>query len=104
MAHRLARALCKPEVGLEFTAAGHQYVLRGKLGTGAVGMVRKAVDRQSGREVAVKFLAPDPKYIEPSSFDDVAERFRREGQRGAALRHEHLVDILAYEENTAGSA
>jgi eukaryotic-like serine/threonine-protein kinase len=104
MAHRLARALCKPEVGLDFSAGGREYTLRGKLGTGAVGMVRKAADRLTGREVAVKFLAPDPKYIEPSSFDDVAERFRREGQRGAALRHEHLVDILAYEENADGSA
>jgi serine/threonine-protein kinase len=104
MAHRLARALCKPEVGLEFNAGGRQYVLRGKIGTGAVGMVRKAADRQTGRVVAVKFLAPDPKYIEPSAFEDVAERFRREGQRGAALRHEHLVDILAYEENADGSA
>lgn len=102
--HRLTRALCKPETGLEFSAGGRQYVLRGKIGTGAVGMVRKAVDRNSGQEVAVKFLAPDPKYIEPSAFEDVAERFRREGQRGAALRHENLVDVLAYEENADGSA
>jgi eukaryotic-like serine/threonine-protein kinase len=37
-----------------------------------------------------------------AAFDDVAERFRREGQRGAGLRHEHLVEILAYEDNAGG--
>jgi serine/threonine protein kinase len=52
----------------------------------------------------VKFLAPDPKYIEPDNFEDVAERFRREGVRGASLRHENLVTIHAYVENTSGSA
>lgn len=50
----------------------------------------------------MKILAPDPKYIDVAAFDDVAERFRREGSRGAGLGHNHLVQILAYEENTHG--
>jgi serine/threonine protein kinase len=53
--------------------------------------------------VAVKFFAPDAKYIEEDAFDEVAERFRREGQRGAGLRHEHLVTVLAYEDNADGA-
>jgi serine/threonine-protein kinase len=52
--------------------------------------------------VAIKFLAPDPKYIDVTAFDDVAERFRREGQRGEHLNHQHLVSILGYEENEDG--
>ena len=86
--HPLARPLCKLEAGLRFAVAGRPYVLGGTIGNGAVGIVRAAKDLQSDRRVAVKFLAPDPKYILPEVFDDVAERFRREGQRGAALRHE----------------
>jgi serine/threonine-protein kinase len=76
----------------------------GRIGDGAVGKVRKARDRSSGRVVAVKFFAPDPKYIDVEAFDEVADRFRREGQRGAALDHAHLVKILAYEENDGGGA
>jgi serine/threonine-protein kinase len=82
--------------------AGRAYLLDGVIGNGAVGIVRSARDLESERRVAVKFLAPDPKYILPEVFDDVAERFRREGQRGAALRHEHLVEILAYSDNSRG--
>lgn len=102
MAHPLRRSKCRPSVGMVFEAGGRQYVLEGKVGDGAVGIVRKARDRSSGKTVAVKFLAPDPKYIDENAFDDVAQRFRREGNRGAALSHEHLVEILAYEENTNG--
>ena len=57
-------------------------------------MVRKAVDRQSGREVAVKFLAPDPKYIEPSSFDDVAALVAGDGMKRLSLADRAVV-VLA---------
>ncbi|MEX1040947.1 MAG: serine/threonine-protein kinase [Pirellulaceae bacterium] len=77
------------------------YTLKGEIGTGAVGIVRRAV-ADSGGEVAIKFLAPDPKYIELSSFDDVAERFRHEGIRGSRLDHARLVRILDYAENRDG--
>jgi serine/threonine protein kinase len=50
----------------------------------------------------VKVLAPDPKYIDPDVFDDVEQRFKREGSRGAHLRDDHLVDIIAYESNEEG--
>lgn len=104
MPHPLRRAACKPEVGHVFSAGGREYQMLGRIGDGAVGKVRKARDRNSGRIVAVKLLAPDPKYIDVEAFDEVADRFRREGQRGAGLDHEHLVKILAYEENADGSA
>jgi serine/threonine-protein kinase len=89
---------------MKFSSHGVDYQLAGELGDGAIGIVRKAMRIGTNRVVAVKFLAPDAKYIEESKFDDVAERFRREGERGAGLDHEHLVDIIAYEENSNGSA
>ena len=49
------------------------------IGDGAAGIVRKAKAISSGKIVAVKFLAPDPKYIDISAFDEVAQRFKREG-------------------------
>lgn len=98
----LTRRLCKPRKGQYFQAGGEAYEMGGRIGNGAVGIVRKARNRKNGRVVAVKFLAPDPKYIDPEAFDDVAHRFRREGIRGAELRHENLVRILAFEENEDG--
>jgi len=87
-----------------FEAMGREYVLGGRVGDGAVGVVRRAKDRETDRVVAVKFLAPDTKYIEPAAIDEVAERFKREGKRGVGLRHEHLVEVLAYEDNAEGKA
>ncbi len=37
-------------------------------------------------------------------FDDVAARFKREGERGAKLEHDAIVRVIAYEENAGGSA
>ncbi|MGH7485505.1 MAG: protein kinase domain-containing protein, partial [Thermoanaerobaculia bacterium] len=73
--------------------------MAGALGDGAVGLVRKATRESDKQMVAVKLLAPDPKYIEESSFDDVAARFKREGERGVKLRHPHLIAIKAYSDN-----
>jgi serine/threonine-protein kinase len=49
-------------------------------------------------------LAPDSKYIEEDAFDDVAIRFRREGERGVKLNHRNLMAIYAYCDNEDGSA
>ncbi len=104
MAHRLARSRCRPQSGQRFVAGGKDYELMGRLGDGAAGLVRKAHLLDGDDIVAVKFLAPDPKYIDTAVFDDVARRFKREGERGAHLRHENLVTILAYSDNEKGSA
>jgi serine/threonine-protein kinase len=100
--HRLARSRCHPQVGQRFTAGGREYEFMGSLGDGAVGLVRKAQSLLDNKIVAVKLLAPDPKYIDIAAFDDVEQRFKREGLRGAHLRDENLVEIVAYEENADG--
>ena len=104
MAHWLSRNRCKPESSQRFTVNGAEYVLHGKLGDGAAALVRKAQRVSDGQELAIKFLAPDPKYIDEAVFDDVAARFRREGQRSQKLAHENLVRIHAYEDNAGGKA
>jgi serine/threonine protein kinase len=104
VAHKLARGRCKPESGQRFVLDGKTYELRGKVGDGAVGLVRKAVPAEGGSPVAIKFLAPDPRYIDPAAFEDVAARFKREGERGTHVDHNNLLNIIAYCDNAAGSA
>ncbi len=100
--HKLARYRCRPHAGQRFTAGRERYEFLGSIGDGAVGLVRKARNLATDGTVAVKVLAPDPKYIDPAAFDDVEQRFKREGSRGAHLRDENLVDIIAYEGNEEG--
>lgn len=96
---RYTRDALNAASGQTFVARGTEYVLGGKVGDGAIGVVRRASVRDSRKPYAVKFLAPEPKYIEESSFEDIHSRFRREGDRGAALSHDHLLKVYAYEDN-----
>lgn len=104
MAHYLSRRYCQPRAGQKFIVNDEEYQLEGELGNGATGIVRKAKRLLNNAPRAVKFLAPDPKYIDEGVFDDVAMRFRREGQRAPYLSHNSLVKIDAYVENNDGSA
>ena len=75
--------------GQRFVVNKKRFVLGGSLGDGAAGLVRRATAEDTREEYAVKFLAPDPKYIEESAFGDVAARFKRERERGS-----HLFEII----------
>ncbi len=88
--------------GVAFSAAGRQYTRGGSVGNGAIGVVRRATENDSGETVAVKFLAPEPRFIDQSHIEDIYRRFRREGERGALLENENLVKVLTYEENEGG--
>lgn len=101
--HRLTRSKCHPHTGQRFKAGGERYEFLGGVGDGAAGIVRKARNLASDRVVAVKILAPDPKYISVAAFDDVEQRFKREGTRGSHLEHPNLVKIIAYEDNADGA-
>lgn len=91
------------EHGQYFRAGNYNYMLQGKLGDGAIGIVRKARNLDTEREVAIKFLAPDTKYIETGALEDIFRRFRREGIRGSDLFDENIVEVFAFEENAGGS-
>lgn len=102
--HPLSRQYCRPRTGQRFVVENEEYELAGELGNGAVGIVRKARRLSDNASRAVKFLAPDPKYIDEAVFDDVEARFRREGQRAPFLEHNSLLKIHAYVENKDGQA
>lgn len=91
------------EAGQILVANQQKYQLMGKVGDGAIGVVRKARNLETQQEVVVKFLAPDSKYIDVSSLEDIYRRFKREGERGQHLRHDNLVRTIAFEENINGT-
>jgi serine/threonine protein kinase/formylglycine-generating enzyme required for sulfatase activity len=64
------------------------------LGKGAFGTVFKAFDTRLDRIVAVKVLAP-----ELAASGGARRRFIREAKSAASVRHEHVVDIHAVDEN-----
>ncbi len=63
------------------------------LGRGAFGIVLKALDEKLQRVVAIKVLAPQMAATSPAR-----KRFLREARSSAAVRHEHVVNIHAVEE------
>jgi len=65
-----------------------RYEIRSWLGEGGMGTVYRAFDAQLGREVALKIPRFDP-LIEPT----VLERFVREAQAAAAVRHPNVCPI-----------
>ncbi|MBX3471481.1 MAG: serine/threonine protein kinase [Planctomycetes bacterium] len=67
-------------------AAPPRYELLGELGRGGMGVVHRAREVATGREVALKLLTVDA--------GPARERLLREGQVTAALEHEHIVRVL----------
>ncbi len=74
-----------------------RFVVEGSLGTGGMGTVHVALDQQTGRRVALKLL-------QPSGRPDDAERFTREAQILAELRHPHIVGHVAHGVDASGAA
>jgi serine/threonine-protein kinase len=70
-------------------ALGTDYELLSPLGTGAFGRVYRVRDLALEREVALKVL--HPALLRDRS---VVERFRREAQLAAQVRHPHIVDVF----------
>ncbi|MDH4045194.1 MAG: serine/threonine-protein kinase [Gemmatimonadota bacterium] len=70
-------------------ALGDDYELLNPLGAGAFGRVYRVRDLALEREVALKVLHPVL-----TSDAAVVERFRREAQLAAQVRHPHIVDVF----------
>lgn len=65
-----------------------RYQLRGELGRGGMAVVYRAVDTLLGREVALKFLAP-----EFSEHKEMKDLFAREARSVAGLNHPNIVTV-----------
>ena len=63
-----------------------EYELDAKQGAGAVAQVWRAKARKSGDLIAAKIVLPRPDLLEPTNFENVRERFRRETKVGRSLR------------------
>ncbi len=69
---------------------GDRYPVVGRLGAGAFGEVYRAHDRLLGREVAIKRVRLEA-FADPEQLEDVKQRFLREAQVEARLRHPNIV-------------
>ena len=67
----------------------NRYEVTTRLGKGAMGTVYRAVDLQSGREVAVKVISSELA-VDPA----MLERFKREGEALRQLRHVNIVGFI----------
>jgi serine/threonine-protein kinase len=65
-----------------------RYELEGKLGEGAMGVAYRARDKNLGRVVALKMLAP-----EMGSEDELRLRFQREAEAIGRLSHPNIVSV-----------
>jgi eukaryotic-like serine/threonine-protein kinase len=70
-----------------------KYQILHHIASGGMGAVYKALDVEAQREVALKVLPPDL-----AANPRMCERFRREAQAAAKLRHENVVAIYEFGE------
>ncbi len=76
-------------------AALANYDIDQTLGRGGMGVVLKARDRKLKRDVAIKVLAP-----QLAAHPESVQRFLREAQSAAAVRHENVVTIYSVDDNS----
>lgn len=74
-----------------------RYVIEERIGVGGMGTVYRAKHEVVGRDVAVKFLAPELSY-EPTN----RTRFLREARAANRINHEHIIDITDFGETDDG--
>jgi serine/threonine protein kinase len=77
------------------------YRLVARLGAGGMGEVWRAEHRLLARTAAIKLIRPEA-LSEPSSVDEMRERFRREAQVLASMRSRHTIQIFDYGVTEAG--
>ena len=68
-----------------------KYELLERVGQGGMAIVYRGLDRQLKRTVAVKILH---KHL--SDYQEARDRFEREAQAVAKLRHENILEIFDY--------
>jgi uncharacterized protein (TIGR03067 family) len=84
----MARQLLSPPSHPEMLGRLGRYEIERLLGSGGMGVVFKAFDRELNRTVAIKLLAPQLAGSVPAR-----QRFSREARAAAAVMHHHVVPI-----------
>ncbi|MCO5169969.1 MAG: bifunctional serine/threonine-protein kinase/formylglycine-generating enzyme family protein [Planctomycetes bacterium] len=74
---------------------GAAYEVEGELGRGAMGVVLRARERSTGRRVALKLVVGPRDAGDAARAARARERFRREGEITASLRHPGIVRVHA---------
>jgi eukaryotic-like serine/threonine-protein kinase len=82
----------KPAASEPTEIAGRYQIVK-KLGAGAFGEVFKAKDRVLGRMVAIKTIRLEGLAAAGASQDEMVDRFKREAQVSAQLKHPNIVTI-----------
>ena len=85
----LSQARSTPEP----TEIAGRYQVVQKLGAGAFGTVYKAKDKILGRMVAIKTIRLEGLAAAGASLDELIDRFKREAQVSAQLKHPNIVTI-----------
>ncbi|RRO12870.1 serine/threonine protein kinase [Saccharopolyspora rhizosphaerae] len=70
-----------------------RYRLQSKIGSGAMGVVWKAVDERLHRTIAVKQLLLQPGYT-PEETEEARQRSMREGRIAARLQHQNAIVVF----------
>lgn len=84
----MAARLLSPASHPEMLGRLGRYEIEGLIGSGGMGVVFKAFDRELNRPVAIKVLAP---FLASSGL--ARKRFSREARAAAAVVHPHVVPI-----------
>jgi serine/threonine protein kinase len=82
----------KPVIPEPSEIAGRYQIVK-KLGAGAFGTVYKAKDRILGRMVAIKTIRLEGLAAAGASLEELMDRFKREAQVSAQLKHPNIVTI-----------
>lgn len=92
----LTPAQAPAQAQVQAPAAGEglaAYELQGELGRGAMAVVNLAVERKSGRTLAIKRLALQREFA-AEDLADVRQRFMREAKAARHLQHPDILQVL----------
>jgi serine/threonine protein kinase len=68
-----------------------EFALQEPVGEGGMATVFRAIEKATGRTVAVKMMLPHL-----AADEEYVERFRREARHSMAVHHENVVEVLGY--------